>query len=794
LAESSYTDTASRCRDAPPAIPDHTLLQSIGHGSYGQVWLARTALGQLRAVKIVHRNSFDSDAHYEREFTGLTHFEPISRQHHGLVDILHVGRNDQAGFFYCVMEPADDAGCLTEDSTAKSESRSVRSTLASAGPLQSSFTGLSGSYKPLTLERRIRSGGRMPAAECVNMGVTLADALGHLHQQGLVHRDVKPSNIILIGGVPKLADVGLVTHTANAHTFVGTEGFVPPEGSGTIQADLYSLGKCLYEMAMGKDRLSFPSTPTSLDGLPDREALSELNEIIITACAPNPAARYPTAAALSADLRYLQEGRSVMRRHRRRRRLTLAAWSAAAFCLAATLGWGGQRFRSNQQPALQVVREFSMPGGWPAYRAIVADYDDCGTPELIAGTDGRLAIVSIDGRLLIDRRLPDFEGDSFAPSLVADVNGDDRGEVFASWRKGTNLFVSVFNQDLHEVKRFSAHGAQEPRAVGPHPSSHLNALAFLPESPALSARLIAQITTHYALWPRSIRAYDYVSQSLLWEQPYAATPIQFLIHDLDGDGVPELVLGCYSPNNGARLPDGENDSHTYLHVLSADGRRLWSREVGGTYMRCFVYPAQTGAGTRIYALVVRNEEAHRQSDRLLPSESRILMFDPQGNQLARYEVPLELSGLVVADLAGNGQTRLFTGDSRGFLHILDDHLRLERQIRVVDHSRDWVSLRAELAADLNGNGRLELVLQSAQVEFVSGTNLGRPDGEANFRRYHNHSIHIYDAHLTPKATHTFATLSRTPPSAVAHLLPPEPNGRHQLLALIQEALILELRR
>src|SRR5438874_1098929 len=93
--------------DQRPAIPDHELLCKIGHGSYGEVWLARNVMGTLRAVKIVYRASFESERPYEREFSGLQKFEPVSRTHPGLVSILHMGRNDAC--FYCVMEVADDA-------------------------------------------------------------------------------------------------------------------------------------------------------------------------------------------------------------------------------------------------------------------------------------------------------------------------------------------------------------------------------------------------------------------------------------------------------------------------------------------------------------------------------------------------------------------------------------------------------------------------------------------------------------------------------------------------------------
>src|SRR5437870_12736635 len=83
----------------PPAIPDHQLLRCIGRGSYGEVWLARNVMGTYRAVKIVYRKSFDNDRPYEREFDGIHEFEPLSRSHDGLVDILHVGLNDEAGYF-----------------------------------------------------------------------------------------------------------------------------------------------------------------------------------------------------------------------------------------------------------------------------------------------------------------------------------------------------------------------------------------------------------------------------------------------------------------------------------------------------------------------------------------------------------------------------------------------------------------------------------------------------------------------------------------------------------------------
>jgi hypothetical protein len=54
-----------------PLVPDHQMLRPIGGGSYGEVWLARSVMGTYRAVKVVYRNTFESDRPFEREFSGI---------------------------------------------------------------------------------------------------------------------------------------------------------------------------------------------------------------------------------------------------------------------------------------------------------------------------------------------------------------------------------------------------------------------------------------------------------------------------------------------------------------------------------------------------------------------------------------------------------------------------------------------------------------------------------------------------------------------------------------------------
>ena len=91
-----------------PRVPNHELLRVIGRGSYGEIWLARSLTGALRAVKIVDQRTFESEKAFQREFEGMARFEPISRSDAGFVDILHVGRDEGGHFFYYVMELADD--------------------------------------------------------------------------------------------------------------------------------------------------------------------------------------------------------------------------------------------------------------------------------------------------------------------------------------------------------------------------------------------------------------------------------------------------------------------------------------------------------------------------------------------------------------------------------------------------------------------------------------------------------------------------------------------------------------
>jgi serine/threonine protein kinase len=304
-ARISQEPLSSRDEDIP--IPDLRLIRRIGSGAYGEVWLAQTITGALRAVKVVWREDFEYEKTFHREFEGIQQFEPISRGHPGLVNVLHVGWNENRGFYYYVMELADDAD----------RGKDFDVTI----------------YVPRTLTTDFKTHGRLNLEFCKQTGIYLADALGYMHSYGLTHRDIKPSNIIFVGGVCKLADIGLVA-AHGERSFVGTEGFVPPEGPGTFASDIYSLGKVLYEISSGKDRMEFPEVPDDLTA-GEWKLWREWNEVICQACAPNLKERFASAADFAEALRTVGIPKPVPLRSR----LWRATWRLVlgSFLLGALL-------------------------------------------------------------------------------------------------------------------------------------------------------------------------------------------------------------------------------------------------------------------------------------------------------------------------------------------------------------------------------------------------------------------------------------------------------------------------
>ena len=273
----------------------------------GEVWLALNALGAWTAVKLVRRLPGKNDGAFEQEHRGLQRYDAIATSHESLMPIKSVGRADDGSFFYYAMELADD----TE--TGEPLPRPMVGEPSSA-------QDLAAGYQPRTLSATLRN-GRLPPPECIRHGLALAEALQRLHGVGLVHRDVKPANIILVGGRAKLADVGLVgLAEATVMTFVGTPEFVPFDGRGTASGDIYALGRVLYCMATGRPIADFNRRVENLKELPaaERAELTELeavydkiltrfqNRVAATRCIRRKVAKLASRSMASASRRAMR--------------------------------------------------------------------------------------------------------------------------------------------------------------------------------------------------------------------------------------------------------------------------------------------------------------------------------------------------------------------------------------------------------------------------------------------------------------------------------------------------------
>jgi serine/threonine protein kinase len=175
------------------------------------------------------------------------------------------------------------------------------------------------------LKTEIKRRGPWPVAEAAALAASVADALAVAHALGVVHRDVKPSNI-MVGrdGAVKLLDFGLargvgidVTTLTRTGTIVGTPSYMSPEQFDTHgvdeRSDIYSLGVVLFEMLTGK--LPFTGqTPVAVavkhkiePVRPPRDLRSDLpvwiDRAVVRCLEKDPARRFPTASDLSAELR-----------------------------------------------------------------------------------------------------------------------------------------------------------------------------------------------------------------------------------------------------------------------------------------------------------------------------------------------------------------------------------------------------------------------------------------------------------------------------------------------------------
>lgn len=181
-----------------------------------------------------------------------------------------------------------------------------------------------------TLKERVSKEGQLSVSETMRLGREVAEALAYAHTRGIIHRDIKPGNILLQSGHALVADFGIaralgdesevLTKTGLA---VGTPQYMAPEQATAERevdgrADIYALGAVMYEMMAGEPPFTGPTARAiitrSLTEAPrslttSREGIaSAVNSAVMKALAKSPADRYPNAQEMVIALERAQEG------------------------------------------------------------------------------------------------------------------------------------------------------------------------------------------------------------------------------------------------------------------------------------------------------------------------------------------------------------------------------------------------------------------------------------------------------------------------------------------------------
>src|SRR5262249_24367222 len=184
-----------------------------------------------------------------------------------------------------------------------------------------------------TLSKKIHE-SLLPAADIAALMVILARAISYAHRAGVIHRDLKPGNVLLAAdGSPKIADFGLArkleddTHLTHTGAVVGTPSYMAPEqASGQTSAigpaaDIYALGAILYELLTGRPPFLGPTVLDIFDQVRNAEPLPpsalqrrvprDLETICLKCLQKDPAKRYASADELADDLERFQRGEPI---------------------------------------------------------------------------------------------------------------------------------------------------------------------------------------------------------------------------------------------------------------------------------------------------------------------------------------------------------------------------------------------------------------------------------------------------------------------------------------------------
>ncbi len=317
-------------------LGDYSIVREIGRGGMGVVYEARQiSLDRRVALKVLPFAAVLDQkqiARFYNEAQAAAHL-----QHPNIVPVFFVGC--ERGVHYYAMQ-------YVEGQSLDLAIRQLRS-MAQAGPKRAppgnptepdaraeTASPNASLWRQFSTSASLKGGDYFRTV--ATLGVEAAEALDYAHQCGVIHRDVKPSNLLLDErGKVWITDFGLARFHANDHLtatgdVMGTVRYMSPEQvsgkSGVVdeRTDVYSLGVTLYELTTleeafdGASRQEFfrqilqeePRTPRQINpAIP-----VDLETILLKAIAKSPQDRYPTAKELAEDLKHFLEGRPILAR------------------------------------------------------------------------------------------------------------------------------------------------------------------------------------------------------------------------------------------------------------------------------------------------------------------------------------------------------------------------------------------------------------------------------------------------------------------------------------------------
>jgi serine/threonine protein kinase len=298
----------------PPALADFEILELIGRGTFGTVWLAKERVtGVYRAIKVFPETAQDT------EITGLCEYQRRALSHPHLIPVYLVGRHEDT--YFVVMELADDIkGSVAMDPKY---------------------------YEPCNLDRLLKDRGAFDVDEAGAILHDMLDAEDYLHSHGLVHRDIKPANVLFVDGRAKLCDFGLISPGHRAVDRAGTYGYWRPDGPTDRGSDLYATTKVAYQLFTGSNVSNFPELPATLSRSATPKQYELIRDLLDKGCAANPKRRFTSAQAMmdhTKDICPASTSQSYREPERAHKRQLFTTWSSGALIVtllatAALSGW-----------------------------------------------------------------------------------------------------------------------------------------------------------------------------------------------------------------------------------------------------------------------------------------------------------------------------------------------------------------------------------------------------------------------------------------------------------------------